>query len=67
MHTESPDLVLENGNIITMDPDRGKAQAIAIKNGKFLAIGVNKDSKRADSIHFASKSIQLIGCFCYWP
>jgi len=43
MHTESPDLVLANGNVVTMDPKRRKVQAIAIKNGKFIAIGMNKD------------------------
>ena len=36
------DLVLVNGNIIPMNPKQLKAQAIAIKHGKFEAVGTNK-------------------------
>jgi len=36
------DLVLVNGNIITMNSKRLKAQAVAIKNSKFVAVGSNK-------------------------
>jgi predicted amidohydrolase YtcJ len=36
------DLVLINGNIITMNPRQAKAQAAAIKDGKIVAIGSNK-------------------------
>jgi predicted amidohydrolase YtcJ len=36
------DLVLLNGNIVTMDSEQPKAQAVAIKNGKFVAVGADK-------------------------
>lgn len=36
------ELVLVNGNIITMDLKKLKAQALAIKHGKLIAIGANK-------------------------
>lgn len=36
------DLVLINGNIITMSPKQSKAQAVAIRNGRFVAVGTNK-------------------------
>jgi len=36
------DLVLVNGNIITMNSKRLKVQAVAIKSGKFVAVGSNK-------------------------
>ena len=38
-----PDLVVKNANIITVDSNLPKAQAFAIKNGKFIAIGSNND------------------------
>ncbi len=38
----SNDLVLVNGNIITINSKQPKAQAIAIKQGKVVAVGANK-------------------------
>ena len=32
----SPDLILTNGNFYTMDSHNSQAQAVAIKNGRFL-------------------------------
>lgn len=39
----SPDLVLHNGKIVTVDSEFSIAQAVAIKNGRFLAVGSDKD------------------------
>jgi len=36
------DMVLINGNIVTMNPDQPKAKATAIKDGKFVAVGTNQ-------------------------
>src|SRR5688500_10238708 len=36
-----PDLVLYNANIITIDNRRPRAQAVAIADGRFLAVGDN--------------------------
>lgn len=38
-----PTLVLLNGNIVTMDPAHPRAQAVAIWEGRFLAVGTNTD------------------------
>lgn len=35
----APDLILHNGKIVTVDGDFSVAQAVAIKNGRFLAVG----------------------------
>ncbi len=44
-----PDLVVKNANIITVDSNLPKAQAFAIKNGKFIAIGSNNDIENITS------------------
>jgi predicted amidohydrolase YtcJ len=36
-----PDLVLLNGKIVTVDEDFSVAEAVAIKDGKFIAVGSN--------------------------
>jgi len=41
------DVVLHNGNIITMDPKKPKAEAVIIKGGKFLWVGTNDEAKAA--------------------
>ena len=35
--------VLRNANIITIDPRRPRAQALAMGHGRFLAVGGNDD------------------------
>jgi len=37
------DLVLRNGNVLTVDGDLPKAQAIAIVGDKIIAVGSNQD------------------------
>lgn len=38
----APDLILTGGRITTLDPDLPEAEAIAIKDGKILAVGTSK-------------------------
>ena len=38
-----PDLVLFNGKIVTVDEDFSLAEAVAIKDGKFVAVGTNAE------------------------
>jgi hypothetical protein len=38
-----PDLILVNGRVLTMDDDLPRAEAFAVKNGRFVAIGSNAD------------------------
>jgi predicted amidohydrolase YtcJ len=35
----SADLILWGGNVITVDPKKPEAQAVAVKNGRFLTVG----------------------------
>ena len=39
----TPDKLVVNANILTVDPHNPRAEALAIKNGKFVAVGANKD------------------------
>ena len=37
------DTIIHNANVITMDPSLTRCQALAIKGGRFLAVGSNSD------------------------
>ena len=37
------DIVIKNSNVITVDPQRPRAQALAVHGGKFVAVGSNSD------------------------
>jgi predicted amidohydrolase YtcJ len=41
--TVEPDLVLLNGRVLTIDPRQPTAEAFAVKNGRFVAIGSDAD------------------------
>lgn len=43
MTPDEPDLVVLNANVITVDPGRPKAQAFAVKGGRFVAVGATDD------------------------
>lgn len=56
------DLVLANGNIITLNSEQPKAQAIALKHGKFVAVGTNKQilsyvGKNTKKINLKGKTV----------
>jgi len=40
---ERPDLIVINGHVLTMDPDNPRAEAVAVKDGKIVAIGSNAE------------------------
>jgi len=40
---ESPDFVLVNGRVLTMDTTAPRAEAFAVKSGRFVAVGSNSD------------------------
>ncbi len=42
-----PELVLYNGNVLTVDPQNARAEAVAIANGRFLAVGTNGEIRAA--------------------
>ena len=41
----SANLVLHNGKIITVDPKESRAEGVAVKFGRILAVGSTKDVK----------------------
>ncbi len=40
-----PDVIVSNARVYTMDPALPRAEAIAVKNGRFVAVGSNDDVK----------------------
>ena len=40
------DLVIQNGPVITMDPNRGIVDAVAVKDGKIVVVGSKPEVKR---------------------
>ena len=60
--TETADLILLNGNVVTVDEDQPRAQAVAIKGEKFLAVGSNTEinnlrGDRTEVIDLAGKTV----------
>ena len=51
----TPDKLIVNANILTVDPHNPRAEALAIKNGKFVAVGANKDVE-----HLAGSGTKVI-------
>ncbi|MGE0589910.1 MAG: amidohydrolase [Cyclobacteriaceae bacterium] len=43
---ERPQLILHNGNFITMDPQQPRAQAVAIASDRLIAVGSNDEIKK---------------------
>jgi predicted amidohydrolase YtcJ len=57
LEREEPDLVLHNGNFWTVDPRSPRAQAVAISDGRFLAVGSNDEILAFATAH--SRKIDL--------
>jgi len=55
------DLILLNGNVVTLNPDQPVAQAIAIKGDRILYVGTNDDVKKLAGIN--TRLIDLEGQF----
>lgn len=43
---DSPDLILLHGNVVTMNPARPSAQAIAVRDGRILWVGSDKEAQK---------------------
>ena len=41
-----PELIIRNANIITIDPRRSRAQALAVQHGRFIAVGDDETVSR---------------------
>ena len=59
LEQQKPDLILYNGNILTVNDREPRAQAIAIARGRFLAVG--SDSEVLNLAGAASKKTDLGG------
>ncbi len=59
--TDFADLILTNGQIATVDTTNPTVQALAIKNGKILSVGTNKEIKKF--VGDSTKVIDLKGRF----
>ena len=44
-----PDLILVNGRVLTQDDGLPRAEAFAVKDGRFLAVGSNADIRNLAS------------------
>jgi len=55
MEAEKPELILFNGNVVTVNAREPRAQALAISRGRIVAIGSD-----ADVLHLAAASSQKI-------
>lgn len=52
---ESPDFILVNGRVFTMDPVAPRAEAFAVKMGRFVAAGSNADIR-----HLATRTTPVV-------
>src|SRR5271154_2315388 len=43
MGQQAPDLIVHNGKLVTQDDRRSIAQAAAVRSGKFVAVGTNRE------------------------
>lgn len=50
LRAEEPEVILYNGNIWTLDETQPQAQAVAISNGRFVAVGSNEDVMRLATV-----------------
>ncbi|OYX44864.1 MAG: hydrolase [Rhodobacterales bacterium 32-67-9] len=53
----TPDMILTNARILTMDPDRPRAEAVALGSGRIVAVGA-----RADIEPLAGPDTEIIDC-----
>ena len=57
----APDTILYNAKIVTVDEDFSIAQAVAIKNGRFVEVGSNSQVLKLDKLEnsaFPSKRVK---------
>jgi hypothetical protein len=67
-----PDLVVVNARVYTLDAARLRAEALAIKNGRFVAVGTSSDvrnlaARRTDVIDAGGMTVTpgFIDCHCH--
>jgi predicted amidohydrolase YtcJ len=56
---EAADLILVNGKVVTLDPELGEAQAVAVKDGRIVTVGTNPQVR--DLIGRGTEVIDLEG------
>ncbi len=63
LRTEEPETLLYNGNIWTVDEAQPRAQAVAIRSGRFLAVGSNAEVLPLATARSAKLTSRLRVCF----
>jgi hypothetical protein len=53
-----PDLVVVNARVYTIDSTHPRADAVAVKDGKFIAVGSTRHVKNLDGGHTSSMRIK---------
>src|SRR5580693_5468066 len=73
MQAQNADLILINGKILTVDPKDSVAQAVAISDGKIIAVGSNESVKqlaaknaRVIDLHGRTATPGLIDTHCHF-
>ena len=59
-----PELILYNGNIITVDDSFPRAQAVAIAHGRFLAVGATKELLPLATVRTKKINLDGVGWRC---
>jgi predicted amidohydrolase YtcJ len=59
---DAADLILVNGIVITVDPDRPEAEAVAIRDGRILAVGTTTEiralaNRRTEVVDLAGRTV----------
>lgn len=54
----APDTIYHNGTVLTMDRDESSAEAIAVKDGKVIAVGTDKEMNQLQGRHTAMKDLK---------
>ena len=69
---ETPDFIVVNGRVLTQDPALPRAEAFAVRQGRFIAVGSNSDVRnlatRATPVIDAARTTVLPGfidCHCH--
>lgn len=57
MHA-SPDLILHNGRIMTLDPSRGEVSAIAPENGTIVTHGTGEEIPRLATVQTSTVDLR---------
>ena len=62
-HLKRPALLLDHANVITLDPNRPRAEAVLCRNGRIVAVGGTEELEKLmeeDDLHFDCGELTLV-------